>query len=454
MIIIKEKHSGNEVYYQKIITSDEGDTSSDIRYRSVTLEKDSVNYYIIYTPLMIIHSNAFSFINIYMSKHADNSKIKAQQALKFLFCFEKILGKELRDFTPADISNLKHFLHGYSPKGQVLQLELRTIRSNQTVNSYLSIYRQYLSFIGIETSFLQKKIASVIVPKTEDDYLSIKAERYKTSEKIPNNPYLEVPMYISVDDFKVIMNIVREKYSLRDELIIRLMYQCGLRIGEVLGLTAEDVKMEKIDGTYVPIAYIRNRVSDQTDQNAKTCMKVYSLKQYSSSDYQTLNYGYQYVVLPQDLYNLIDEYIESVHVAARESVTQSTRYNQKSFADSVSNDTEENYYIFLNSIGSPLHSHSWNELLRKIFIEAGLPLDSNKREHNLNHRFRHGYAMFNVQYLNCKEIELAERMRHKSILSVYKYYRPTVSDQIKIKTEFAKSLYELIPDLKRGNSDS
>ena len=453
MIIIREKHSGNEIYYQKVITSENGDISTDIRYRSVTIEKDSVNYYIIYTPLMTIHSKAFSFINVFMSKHADNSKIKAQQALKFLFCFEKILGKELKDFTPTDISNLKYFLHGYSPKGQVLQLVLRTTRSNQTVNSYLSIYRQYLSFIGVETSFLQRKTSGMVSLKIDDSFPAVKVERYKSSEKTSNNPYLEVPMYISVEDFKAIMNIIRAKYSLRDELIVRLMYQCGLRIGEVLGLTAEDVTMEKIDGTYVPIAYIRNRVSDKNDQNAKTCMKVYDVKQYLSQDYQTINYGYQYVVLPKDLYELIDEYIESVHVATRESTRQSPRYNDKSFADCVKNDTEENYYIFLNSIGSPLHSHSWNELLRKIFIEAALPLDSNKREHNLNHRFRHGFAMFNVQYLNCKEVELAERMRHKSIMSVYKYYRPTVSDQIKIKTEFAKSLYELIPELRRDNND-
>ena len=160
----------------------------------------------------------------------------------------------------------------------MLQLVLRTTRNNQTVNSYLSIYRQYLSFIGVETSFLQRKASGLVSLKIDDSFPAVKVERYKSSEKTSNNPYLDVPMYISVEDFKAIMNIIRTKYSLRDELIVRLMYQCGLRIGEVLGLTAEDVTMEKIDGTYVPIAYIRNRASDKNDQNAKTCMKVYDYK--------------------------------------------------------------------------------------------------------------------------------------------------------------------------------
>lgn len=452
MIIIKEKKIGNEIYFQKIITTDNGESIiSDIRYQVKCIEKDSFPYYVIYTPSMTIHSGAFSYINNYMSGQADNSKIKAQQALKLLFSYEKIIGKELKDYSATDIKALKHFLHGFSPKGQMIQLELNTIRNNQTVNGYLSIYRQYLSSLGIENSYIQRVKANDVSITLEDGLPTMRVKKYKSNDRVAKSPYLEVPMYISVDDFKKIINIVRLDYSLRDEIIIRLMYQTGMRIGEVLGLTAEDVKMEKIENDYVPIAYIRNRVSDSTDQRAKTCMKVYNQKQYKSKDYTVKGYGYQYVVLPQDLYNLIDEYIESVHTSARESKLQSKRYQKKTLADSIYDDDEnnDNYYIFLNSIGTPLHSHSWNDTLRKIFNDVGLPLDKEKREHNLNHRFRHGFAMFNVQYLNCKEVTLAERMRHNSILSVYKYYRPTVSDQIKLKTEFANSLYEVIPNLRR-----
>jgi len=450
MIIISEKHIGNEIYFTITISSDGESICNEIRFRSVTLSKNGMNYYVIYNLQMQICSDAFGFINLFLSQHAENTRIKAQQALKFLFSFEEIIGKALKDFSPTDFTNFKYFLHGYSPKGQTTQLQLLTIRSNQTVNSYLSIYRQYLSYLGIETSYLQRKSTHAVSIKIDDAFPAMKVERYKANEKTSHDPNLEVPMYISVNDFSKIIKLVREKYSIRDEIIIRLMFQCGLRIGEVLGLTAEDVVMEKIDQNYAPILYIRNRLTDSIDQNAKTCMKVYNAKQYRVSDYNILNYGYQYVVIPQDLFDLIDKYIEEFHNMARESSAKN-RYFSKSIADSVKyvDSGTENYYIFLNTIGSPLHSHSWNEVLRSIFTELDIPLDKEKRKHNLNHRFRHGFAMFNVQHLNCKEVELADRMRHKSILSVYKYYRPTVSDQIKLKTDFANSLYEMIPELRR-----
>lgn len=56
--------------------------------------------------------------------------------------------------------------------------------------------------------------------------------------------------------------------------IIRLMFECGLRIGETLGLTSDDLVMEQEGNIFVSVAYITNRLSDNKDQQAKTCMKV------------------------------------------------------------------------------------------------------------------------------------------------------------------------------------
>ena len=447
MIIFREKNIGNEVYFEKTIQDDSGSINRTIRYHAVTLQKDNVPYYVIYTPGMVIHPGAFEFINDFCSDQADNSKIKALQALKLLLSFEDLIGKRARDFTANDVLNLKYFLHGYSPKGQSIQMQLSTIRSNETVNSYLAIYRKYLTYLGVDNAYLLQRKESNVTIKIDDSFPAMKVSKYKSSEKMAKNPYLDVPMYISVDEFKLNLQDIRANYTLRDELIVRLMYQAGLRIGEVLGLTAEDIKMERVDGDYVPMVFIRNRLSDKPDQCAKTCMKIHSRAQYKSPDYFVKGYGYQTVVIPQDLYDLIDEYIEDVHFAARES-SAAERYFKKTEADSYIG-ADDNYYIFLNERSTPLSSHSWNNVLRSIFKDVGIPVDTEKREHNLNHRFRHGFAMFNVQYLNCKAVDLADRMRHKSVVSVYKYYRPTVSDQIKIKTEFTESLYEIIPELRR-----
>lgn len=71
-----------------------------------------------------------------------------------------------------------------------------------------------------------------------------------------------IPAYISQDEFVRMVQKCREKDDLRMECIIRLMYQSGLRIGEVLGLTFEDI----IEENGLCKVIIRNRFTDKTFQ--------------------------------------------------------------------------------------------------------------------------------------------------------------------------------------------
>ena len=50
-----------------------------------------------------------------------------------------------------------------------------------------------------------------------------------------------MPMYFKENEYNEIINIIKQKYTVREHLIIHLMYNFGLRIGEVLGLTSEDL---------------------------------------------------------------------------------------------------------------------------------------------------------------------------------------------------------------------
>ena len=56
--------------------------------------------------------------------------------------------------------------------------------------------------------------------------------------------------------------------------------------------------------------------------------------------------------------------------------------------------------------------------------------------------------MYNVKR-GVKQLELMRMMRHNSLQSVARYYRPTLSDTIKIKTAFTEDLYSYIPELRR-----
>ena len=461
MITITEKKLGNEVYYIKTVVEGSKTISEQrIHPQSATVTRNGKDYFLLYNSDMVVDSEAFNYINVVISERSHNTQIKAVEALKFLLAFEELIGKSLPDFLPADVTSLKYFLHGYSPEGQTYTLNLTTVRSNDTVNGYLSVYRGFLQYLGIDNHPLFQTSAKLSKSFQTPEMHAIKSKSYRTSERSPKK-FVEVPKYISVDEFVKILEYVRANYPLAVEIIIRLMYQCGLRIGEVLGLTADDLVMLKSDAlpqrtaydyqsSYVPIAFLRNRVSDTKDRLAKSCMKVVSKRQYQTEDYNTYNYGYQFVVVPQDLFDLINEYIESEHVAAREN--SHDRYYEKTIADRVrpSEDGEDdNYYIFINSIGTPLSVVSWNTTLREIFDRVGIVVDSNKRKNNLNHRFRHGFAMFNVLYCHTDAATLADLLRHRSLGSVMCYYNPTISEQIALKTSAIEDMYDAIPALKR-----
>ena len=75
-------------------------------------------------------------------------------------------------------------------------------------------------------------------------------------------------------------------------------------------------------------------------------MKIVDKKQYHLKDYKSPGYGYQKVIIPEDLYDLINEYIEEAHSMARE--LKYDNYYKNTIADRVSSSDDyedENYYV-------------------------------------------------------------------------------------------------------------
>ena len=458
MIVVVEHNNKNELSYTVSLKSNGKTVSSrNIHYQTAKAEKNGKEYLMIYDSDMNPRSDAFDFLNFGIADQSINSRRASQTALKFLFSFEDIINKTVDEFTVDDVNNLKRFLSGIFVTNSDYEFDGGTVRSEETVNQYLSCYREFLRHRGIEEGPLFQRAShykAIFNPETGQ---RIRYGAYKSSSK--TGSVQEVPMYISVEEFTKIISVIREKYTVRDEIIVRLEFEYGLRIGEVLGLTADDVKVEDyVDTTtgeiqHVTVAVIRNRVSDKPYQSAKGRMRPYSKKEYSLKKYRTKNYGYQTVVLSNELYDLINEYIEEVHTKLREKQTKN--YYSHAIADRVPGDDgdDDNYYIFLNHLGRPLSQTLWHNRLREVFEDCGLPLDKDVKEHNLNHRFRHGCGFFNVEILHRNRLELKLILRHKSIASVECYYRPTISDQIEKNNKYVEALYEQIPTLKKDSNE-
>lgn len=452
MLILREMKTGNKSFFQRIHADENGslihiDTIKDRLYK---INGNGHDIFVLYDDNMDVISPAYRYINITMANQSYNSREKSMYAIRLLYCFLHLTKTKINELKQDEIEKLKYFLLGYSPEKGPYSMQLQTVRSNATVNSYLNVYRSYLKYLDIECDYLfetKKALIKGINPMTEKaEFVTSYSSNMKTG-----TPVQRVPRYISVDDFAKIIKIIREDNNLMAECIVRIMFQFGLRLGEVLGITFEDLIEESIEGTLYPVLYIRNRTTDKHFQKAKTCMNIIDKAQYRSKDYKTENYGYQKVIFTYDVYELINTYIEDAHSTARNKNV--TRYKNGASAEKTAKAKYEtdNYYVFINSLGSVLSEQIWNKYIKSVFNRAEIPIDSNSKKTNLNHRFRHGFAMFHVQYRKTPLLELQKLMRHTSISSTMVYYNPTEADEAAIKNDFVNELYALIPDLRSEN---
>src|SRR5699024_187240 len=155
MISVYECSINSQIGFQ--VVDDATGENKVISYTSYEVKHNYGKYYILYNSIMEPIETSFEFLNFYLSDRSENTKRKAAQALKVLFSYENIMSKKLKDFKQYDINNFKRFLHGLNTPGNTLNIVMTTVRSSSTVNAYLSIYRQYLSFIGEKNKVLNKK---------------------------------------------------------------------------------------------------------------------------------------------------------------------------------------------------------------------------------------------------------------------------------------------------------
>jgi integrase len=442
--LIVEKISNEGIYFEKIYNSHDGTIISNetIHFRNAKVKYNRFEYVYLYDMDMNPIPKIFDYLNFEIGDSSPNNRYVASTALKLLYSFLLLFKLELQSLSKNDVKNLIAFLQGISKKGTLYEFDLLTLRSYSTINTYLAIYRNFVSYLGYEESvFLKKSNKHKYIINSETDVPN-KITQYEISTP-DYKPELSTPRYISVNDFKKILDVIRKDYTLREECIVRLMFENGLRLGEVLGLTNEDM-IENERGAYL---YLRNRCSDSFDQLAKGCMKVNTKRQYKTNAYDTKDFGYQIVFLNETLLKKITDYVNEFH--ENEGEKFQSNYMQYTIADSVSipQDDSKNFYLFINTVGKPLSANLWGKTLREIFKKAGLNIDKERREINLSHRFRHGFAMFMVRYKKIEVLELKMLLRHRSINSVQHYYRPTDEDIVKMRTGFVNSIYEVIPEL-------
>lgn len=448
MIYYTETKIGRKSIYKKVIADDSGNVLSEreVEIPLYRIDRNGQPFYLLYDDEMKVLSEPSSYLNFELSGSL-NTKNRCANALRLLYVFLSLANYDVRHLGQEQLNELIRFLQGLNSNPEAFRTE--TTRSNDTVNGYLSVYRSFFRKKHIRSEALfDAKITREEMTFDDDFKGAVERIRYTNNLRTSDPNAHTVPKYISPDEFERLYRLAIAKKDIRAMIIMRLMYCYGLRLGEVLGLTIEDLHETHRDNQLVPTIILRNRISDKDYQYAKNLGHVEKPETYRSKEYTKSK---AVVVIDYSLYEMIFDYISDVHSVVMEK--HPDRY-EKGVADIVSlrDAPEYNHYIFLSDAGTVLSGQTWGNYLKKYFVEAGIDLDLGYRENNLSHRFRHGFAMLHAHYRKepVNALQLKLMMRHKSLSSTMKYFNPTQEEEFKIKEEFVNELETLIPSLKEG----
>lgn len=459
MIVLEEYKAGNQSNYVVHAFDDDGNEihCRDIRVPLIEVnEANKGTSFIMYNDKWEPISEVFRYLNIEMCGRPLTSRRKAAHALRLLYVYLSFANRPITGITRDVRDGLRRFLKGVLPGTS--DYHLITQRGNATVNAYLSCYRLFLGYLDI-TSKALSRTRSVTVTTYNDGDFSMSQDMIRYESNLAVNPHKEdfLPAFIGPTEFATLWELARKKNDRTALIMMYLMYCHGLRRGECLGITIEDLKMIHCDGKEIPVIILRNRFSDHDDQKAKNRFAAESTLVYRDADYisQYKKDPYSRICLVEDdeFYQQLLDYIETT---SEEAILHHSENYKDAVADIVEKDfgirtgLDENHYIFLNKNGKRLSGQTWDYTLKKYFEEAGIPIVQGHREGNLSHRFRHGFAMLHAHFMSpvVPPQDLQKLMRHHSIRSTMKYYNLTPEEEVNMKADLQKSIYESMEFLK------
>ena len=431
-----EDYLGN--YLESITENEFGDITNTRRTYcpSIRHEHDGKVYFLQYDDDMHLLYDACNYLNFHISSRSMTTRRFSARVMRQYICFMELAGfqynKDLSDnYVIEQVCNF--FL------GKDFRAETK-ILSSMTVNNYIAVIRDFFCYLNVREKIQEKSIKDI------KRFINIKFSNPKLRSSLRNNPHANdnVRPFISPDEFLQLRELAINKNDVQALMLFHLMYFYGLRIGECLSLTEEDFEIRQHNYNPSPTIFLRNRLSDKEFQYAKNLPHPSSKNEYTAKTYPS-----QKVKLSIAFYTKLTEFVESVKQECQNKGTYS-----RAEADSIfrTRDKQENHYIFRNIYGKPLSQQTWNLRLKDYFTAAMIPLDTGTRHDSLNHRFRHGCAMYYLRFADeghrMTIEQVAALLRHKSLATIQAYLKVTLDDEFELKQQFQDYLLNEIQALK------
>ena len=410
------------------------------------VHKGDILYILPHDNNMLVISDEYRFLNYHHRHEQENTRRTLARALRFYNCFKAIHNISDDVLSSDRIDMLVAFLCGYDYEPKTWRLN--STRDAATVNNYLSAIRTYLEYIGKPCPFLESTRTRTSVTEYEGFRVTREHKQYKfIVEPDPHkNDY--APEHILPEDFVRLRNIALSRNDNQAFILIYLMYICGLRLGECLSLTTEDIIFMQVGETLKPFIVLRKRIGEKKWASPKNIHPVERRK-----DYGTKKEKKVLIPITDDIYRALAAFIADEMKMVKERFPSKRSALQADICNPAEFEGEKNYYIFINhNRGTRLDDQSWGRTLKKMFLEAGLVLDKDNRDLNLSHRLRHGCAMLYYRYIDEEHRlsldEVRKIMRHSNIKTTMVYTKPTLADSVMVREQFQSDLFKICPYLK------
>lgn len=409
-------------------------------------EKDGFVYAIPHDNDMQVVSDQFRFINYHHRGDSENTRRTTAQALRCYNCFKACFHITDDNLSPDMVDLLLIFLCGYDYNPQYFHFV--TERDEASVRNQLSAIRTYLEYIGKPCAALERNRSITMLTKVGDMNISTTRTKYEVGPKADPHKNDYVPTHILPDEYRQLRTAAQARGDNQAVILFHLMYIYGLRLGECLSLTQEDITMVQNGSDIKPAIILRKRVGAKRWASAKTIMGAKSKQDYNTKREQTVT-----MLISMDFFKDLAKFIDSEIKFAKKRFPKKVEELEADICNPAEFGGEHNRFIFINhNRGGRLDNQSWNRKLKTYFLEVGLVLDSGARDKNLSHRFRHGCAMLYYRYIEEEKRlslkELKDFMRHANIHTTMVYTKPTLADAAAIREKFQGELFETSQYLK------
>ena len=409
-------------------------------------EKDGFVYALPHDNEMQVISDQYRFINWHHRTDSENTRRAIAQALRLYNCFKTCYHFTDDNLTPNTVDLLLSFLWGCDSNPEYCRFI--TERDEATVRNQLSAIRTYLEYIDKPCLTLERRREITMMTQIEDFNVSTTRVKYEFGPKADAHKKDYVPDHILPDEYRQLRDAAKNRGDNQSVIMIHLEYIYGLRIGEGIGLTLEDVTMVKFGERMRPAIILRKRVGAKRWSRAKTVAPTMR-----KEDYATKHEKKEILFITVEFYKDLVKFIDSEMAFMKTHYPNKLKDLEADICNPEEFGGEHNYYIFINhNRGTRLDIQAWNRKLKSYFLEVGLVLDCGVRDKNLNHRLRHGCAMLYYRYIEKDKRlsldELKDFMRHSSIRVTKIYTRPTLADTAAIREKFQGELFETAKYLK------